>query len=71
MCSVCKILTKCGESKIAYLKKKAFISVLKVRRIFWRINPLTPELNPFTQRCLARFLLGLLLLEPCISLIYA
>jgi hypothetical protein len=35
------------------------------------INPLTPELNPSTQRCLTRFLLGILLLEPCISLIYA
>jgi hypothetical protein len=35
------------------------------------INPLTPELNPYAQRCLTRFLLGILLLEPCISLIYA
>jgi hypothetical protein len=26
------------------------------------INPLTPELNPSAQRCLARFLLGILLL---------
>jgi hypothetical protein len=34
-------------------------------------NPLTPELNPFAQRCMTRFLLGILLLEPCISLIYA
>jgi hypothetical protein len=33
--------------------------------------PLTPELNPSAQRCLTRFLLGILLLEPCISLIYA
>jgi hypothetical protein len=33
------------------------------------INHLTPELNPSTQRCLTRFLLGILLLEPCISLI--
>jgi hypothetical protein len=31
------------------------------------INPLMPELNPFTQHCLTRFfLLGILLLEPCI-----
>jgi hypothetical protein len=30
-----------------------------------------PELNPSAQRCLARFLWGILLLEPCISLIYA
>jgi hypothetical protein len=35
------------------------------------INPLTPELNPYAQRCLTRFLLRILLLEPCISLIYA
>jgi hypothetical protein len=35
------------------------------------INPLTPKLNPSEQRCLTRFLLGSLLLEPCISLIYA
>jgi hypothetical protein len=37
----------------------------------YKINPLTPELNPSAQRCLASFLLGILLLEPCISLIYA
>jgi hypothetical protein len=35
------------------------------------INPLTPGLNPSAQRCLTKFLLGILLLEPCISLIYA
>jgi hypothetical protein len=35
------------------------------------INSLTSELNPSAQRCLTRFLLGILLLEPCISLIYA
>jgi hypothetical protein len=34
-------------------------------------NPLTQELNPSAQRCLTRCLLGILLLEPCISLIYA
>jgi hypothetical protein len=28
-----------------------------------RFNPLTPELNPSAQRCLTRFLLGILLLE--------
>jgi hypothetical protein len=33
------------------------------------VNPLTPELNPSAQRCLKRFLLVILLLEPCISLI--
>jgi hypothetical protein len=35
------------------------------------LNPLTPELNPSAQRCLTRFFLRILLLEPCISLIYA
>jgi hypothetical protein len=35
------------------------------------VNPLTPELDPSAQRCLTGFLLGILLLEPCISLIYA
>jgi hypothetical protein len=35
------------------------------------INPLKPELNPSAQRCLTRFLLGIFLLEPSISLIYA
>jgi hypothetical protein len=34
-------------------------------------NHLTPELNPAAQRYLTRFLLGILLLVPCISLIYA
>jgi hypothetical protein len=34
-------------------------------------NPLTPELNPSALFCLTRFLLGILLLESCISLIYA
>jgi hypothetical protein len=34
------------------------------------VNPLTPELNPSAQHCLTRFLLWILLLEPCISLIY-
>jgi hypothetical protein len=35
------------------------------------INPLTPELNPSAQRYLTRFLLVIVLIEPCISLIYA
>jgi hypothetical protein len=35
------------------------------------INPLTLELNPSAQRCLTRFLLGILIFELCISLIYA
>jgi hypothetical protein len=35
------------------------------------VNPLTPELNPSAQRWLKRFLIGILLLQPWISLIYA
>jgi hypothetical protein len=35
------------------------------------LNPSTQKLNPSAQRCLTRFLLGILFLEPCISLIYA
>jgi hypothetical protein len=42
-----------------------------VRPFLQSLNPLTLELNPSMQRCLTRFLLGILLLEPCISLIYA
>jgi hypothetical protein len=34
-------------------------------------NPLTSELNPSAQRCLTRFFTEILLLETCISLIYA
>jgi hypothetical protein len=45
---------------------------LTSRWSFRDINPLTPELNPSAQRCLTRFfLLDVLLLEPCISFIYA
>jgi hypothetical protein len=50
---------------------------LEPQRVFNRcdetfcFNPLTPELNPSVQRCLTRFLLEILLLEPCILLIYA
>jgi hypothetical protein len=38
--------------------------------VFVVTNPLKPELNPSAQRCLTIFLMGILLLEPCISLIY-
>jgi hypothetical protein len=46
-------------------------SRIKIQSIPLSFNSLTPELNPYAQRCLTRFLLGILLLEPCISLIYA
>jgi hypothetical protein len=42
----------------------------KIRPVY-PLNPLTPELNPSAQRCLTRFFLGTVLLEPWISLIYA
>jgi hypothetical protein len=51
-------------------KKRLEISE-KGKGIIVIINPLTPELNPSAQRCLTRFLLGILLPEPCISLICA
>jgi hypothetical protein len=44
---------------------------ITTRKETYHVNPLTPELNPSEQRCLTRFLLGILLLEPCILLIYA
>jgi hypothetical protein len=46
-------------------------SFVKSPSRFRHINPLTPELNSFAQRCLTRFFTGILILEPCISLIYA
>jgi hypothetical protein len=42
----------------------------RYRHYVCQFNPLTSELNPSTQRCLTNFLLGILLLEPCILLIY-
>jgi hypothetical protein len=36
-----------------------------------QFNPLTPELNPSAQHWLTKFLMGIFLLEACISLIYA
>jgi hypothetical protein len=41
------------------------------RQLLDAVNPSTPELNPSAQRCLTRFFTGVLVLEPCISLIYA
>jgi hypothetical protein len=46
-----------------------YITILHVAKK--TVNPLTPELNSSAQRCFTRFLLGILLLEPYISLIYA
>jgi hypothetical protein len=44
-----------------------FSSTLTIQQ--FGLNPLTPELNPSAQRCLTRIcLLGILLLEPRISL---
>jgi hypothetical protein len=52
-----KNITDLDTSELLYLKRY--------------INPLSPELNPSAQRYLTIFLLGILLLEPCISLTYA
>jgi hypothetical protein len=47
------------------------VCIVEYVGLYEYINPLTPELKPSAQRCLTRFLLGILLLEPCISLTYA
>jgi hypothetical protein len=61
----------------AKMNKVSGIPAFSIRTIFSTLtpiahlfNPLTPEINPSAQRCLTRFLLGILLLEPCISLTY-
>jgi hypothetical protein len=46
-------------------------SVLTTSADVISINRLTPELKPSAQRFLTRILLGILLLEPSSSLIYA
>jgi hypothetical protein len=46
------------------------VALKQIMDINLSINPLTSELNPSAQRCLTRFLLGIFILEPCISLIY-
>jgi hypothetical protein len=43
----------------------------KQNYIYVYLNPLTPELNPSAQPRLTRFLMGILLLEQCVSLTYA
>jgi hypothetical protein len=45
-----------------------YSSIDYLRASIAQFNPLTSELNPSEQRCLTRFLLGILLPEPCISL---
>jgi hypothetical protein len=51
--------------------RKTFLKSLEFLSQKTALNPLTPELNPSAQRCLTSFLLVILLLESCISLIYA
>jgi hypothetical protein len=36
---------------------------MQVYTLAWHVNPLTPELNPSTQRCLRQFLLGISVFE--------
>jgi hypothetical protein len=50
---------KAGRKSRRMQGKAAEVSVIHA---FDYVNPLTPELNPSTQRCLTRFLLGILLL---------
>jgi hypothetical protein len=50
-CTVPKRLHGMGRDNFAFYLVSVF-------------NPLTPELNSSAQRCLTRFLLGILLLEP-------
>jgi hypothetical protein len=50
------------KNKNSYIRRKKVLDNLK---------HLTPELNPSAQRCLTRFFTEILILEPCISLIYA
>jgi hypothetical protein len=45
--------------------------IFKYTPLILPFNTLTPELNPSAQRYLTGFLLGILLLEPCSSLMYA
>jgi hypothetical protein len=58
-----------GGNQLWVFRKK-MIS-LENRKLEWLINPLLPDLNPCAQRRPTKFLLGVLLLEPHISLIYA
>jgi hypothetical protein len=77
--SLADILNYYGKHGIPQLKEQAgdgadegkLVWVYFRRQFASAINPLTPKLNPSAQRCLKRFfLLGIFLLEPCISLIY-
>jgi hypothetical protein len=62
---------------LAYCIYRTKIHGIKQKNIFYislfgcLLKPLTTELNTSTQRCLTRFLVGILLLEPWILLIYA
>jgi hypothetical protein len=61
---------KCVEKSQVPLKSdknSGYFTWRQIQILFY----LTPELNPSAQRCMTRFLMGILFLEPCISLIYA
>jgi hypothetical protein len=59
------------QHKDSFIYLRRFVNLVIESVFEQHINPLTPELNPSAQRCLKRFLLGILLLEPYISLIHA
>jgi hypothetical protein len=60
-CSAALEIHRFLKDQKIYLRVHDGPSIAPTRR---HINPLTPELNPSSQRCLTRFLLGILLLEP-------
>jgi hypothetical protein len=63
---ILKITTLCSDRDSCF-----WHDLCIVPRLSSRLNRLTLELNPSAQRCRTRFLLEILIFEPCISLIYA
>jgi hypothetical protein len=61
------ILNQCRKFSCVTVVCKHFASYQDYPNYRW---DLMPELNHSAQRCLKKFLLGILLPEPCISLIY-
>jgi hypothetical protein len=70
-CGFQKNFPACLLSSAARVSYYPFVLYLHVPNITASFYPLTPELSPSAQRCLTRFLVKMLLLEPWILLIYA
>jgi hypothetical protein len=66
-CFLVSLETSLQEAYCNILPKFPYLPYISIQLL----NSLTPELNPSAQRCLTRFFMGILLLEPRISLIYA